>query len=75
MKTTEEKNMMIDAFMGHKLPHWYPKYDTSWDWLMPVIALLPPMHANLYRRLSANVMLNDIAGAYEIVCNVINEQK
>ncbi len=38
---TQENNKLIAEFMGYKNPSnaadiWY-HYDTSWDWLMPVI--------------------------------------
>ena len=38
---TQENNKLIAEFMGYKNPSnasdiWY-HYDTSWDWLMPVV--------------------------------------
>ncbi len=62
---------MIDAFMGHKVPHWYPKYDTSWDWLMPVVEKISELGYEF--QIDANeTYFKECDGDYEIVASAFN---
>jgi hypothetical protein len=76
MKTTEKKNRMIDAFMGHKVPHWYPKYDTSWDWLMPVVEKIEGMGFSVkIQRLKTSIHpLCEDKELFGIVCGDVSKK-
>lgn len=79
MKTIEEKNKMIAAFMGGYEPEEYEEFHTSWDLLMPVAHkcmqstddLHPYAEADVVNKITRGLSSFQIHFAYDEVVSVI----